>query len=233
MVNNPGLLPLCYLPAKTSQPLLQWWWPRERKLQILFTETLSALWHHSVFIPANPQEKAVTLCFIIVQTVISTIANFQHPSPSASMGTAATDISQLRKSVSALTQVSILYFFISLKTKVSHPPPWVLLGGGSKQYFMVIGHIYTSNWCICQPWCVGWSIKPCQSGVMLVLSLFSFARWTKVKTNWEHMALPFFFFLIRRDHLSLFVIIHAKEKRIDWQHWVDLWSFLIPFSLTD
>lgn len=146
--------------------------------------------------------------FIIVQTVISTIANFQHPSPSASMGTAATDISQLRKSVSALTQVSILYFFISLKTKVSHPPPWVLLGGGSKQYFMVIGHIYTSNWCICQPWCVGWSIKPCQSGVMLVLSLFSFARWTKVKTNWEHMALPFFFF--NQTWPFIFICNHSR-----------------------
>lgn len=61
------------------------------------------------------------------------------------MGTAARDISQLRKSASTLTQLSILYFFISLKTKVSHPPPWFLLGGGSKQYFTVIGHIYTST----------------------------------------------------------------------------------------
>lgn len=136
------------------------------------------------------------------------------------MGTAARDNSQLRKSVSTLMQPSILYFFISLKTKVSHPPPWVLPGGGSKQYFTVIGHIYTSNWCICQPWYVGWSIKPCQSGVMLVLSLFlqfSFARWTKLKTNWEHTALPSFF-PIGRDHLSLFLIINVKEKRIDWQH---------------
>lgn len=161
------------LPTVRTEPILQWWRPRERNLQILFSliENLSARWHSSVFISANPTEKAVTLCFIIVKAVIS-IPN-QHTSPWMSMGTASRDISQLRKSVSTLRQLSLLYFFTSLKTKVSHPPPRVLFGGGSKQYFMVIGHIYTSNWYTCQPWYVGWSIKPCQRGVMPVLSLLA------------------------------------------------------------
>lgn len=56
----------------STEPLPQWWWPRERKLQILFIE-------NPVFISANPQEKVVALCFIIVQTVIPAIPNFNKP----------------------------------------------------------------------------------------------------------------------------------------------------------
>lgn len=68
---------------------------------------------------------------------------------------------------------------------------------------------------------------------MLVLDLFlqfPFARWTKVKTHLEHMTLP----PSSSDVIIyLFLIIYVKENMIEWQHGVDLRSFLIPFSLTD
>lgn len=56
MVNNPGLMLFCYLPAKPSQRLA----PNhfyKRKLQILFRENLSELWHRSVFILGKSNEQ--------------------------------------------------------------------------------------------------------------------------------------------------------------------------------
>lgn len=142
--------------------------------------------------------------------------------------------SQLRKSVSMPTDCKSpsFPFFIKLKNQ-GQPSTLGPPCGGSEQYFMGFGHISTSTWCICHPWYVGRSINLCQCGLMLVLDLFlqfPFARWTKVKTHREHMALPPFSLDVI---IYLFLIIYVKENMMEWQCWVDLRSFLIPFSLTD
>lgn len=174
MANNPGLMLFCYLPAKTSQPLAPNHFHKS-KLQILFSEDLSELWHRSVFILGK-----TWLLELSKQKYLQS----KQTSPSAS----ARDASQLGKSAPTLTQLSMFYYFINLKTKVSLPPPWLLPGGGTKpilhgdrsRLHLRVMHLPTLVCCLINKTVSAWS----DAGFKPVPTV-SFARWTKLKTNWD------------------------------------------------